>query len=120
MCESPHHSFAGPFFSGGVAASTAWIVCWPLEIAKNQIAANNSGGPTSIHGRLMHIFKNHGLKGFSRGFTKNSKIFLQKRKKLFLGIVPGLLRSLVANGASFAVYSSCQERRKQWQSVDNE
>jgi solute carrier family 25 carnitine/acylcarnitine transporter 20/29 len=68
---------------------------WPFEVLKSQIQGNTPG-PKSIFGRLVYVAQNGGLLG------------------LFRGILPGSLRSLIANGASMVVFSTCQEMRAKY------
>lgn len=68
---------------------------WPFENLKNQVqagAGSDLPAGTSTTERVRHILKNRG------GFLG-----------LYRGVGPGLLRSLMANGASMVVFSKCQE-----------
>jgi solute carrier family 25 carnitine/acylcarnitine transporter 20/29 len=85
----------GPFIKGGICATTAWVLVWPLEVLKNRRQAGTvvlDGGAAEgagTLGRLRALLQAQGFRG------------------LFRGIGPGLTRSLVANGASMIVYSEC-------------
>lgn len=81
----------GPFIKGGVCATLAWWVCWPLETLKSQVQANTLPNATLLQ-RMLAI-RNAGI------------------RSMFRGIVPGSLRSLVANGSSMLVFSLCQDLR---------
>jgi solute carrier family 25 carnitine/acylcarnitine transporter 20/29 len=85
----------GPFFRGGVCATVAWWSVWPFEVAKSQIQAGTSG-PSRILPRLLHIARTQGVAGFSRGF------------------LAGSIRSVLANGASFWAYTTCQRVRRRY------
>lgn len=83
----------GPFFKGGICATLAWWIIWPFESAKSQIQGNTEG-PKSILPRLAWSIRHYGV------------------ASLFRGIIPGSCRSLIANGASMAVFSACQDARE--------
>jgi solute carrier family 25 carnitine/acylcarnitine transporter 20/29 len=85
----------GPFFKGGICATLSWWIIWPFEAVKSQIQGNTQG-PKSILPRLVWCVKNYGV------------------RSLFRGIVPGSCRSLIANGASMAVFSACQDMRERY------
>ena len=89
-----------PLFKGGVCATGAWILCWPFEIAKNQIQAQ-APGPNTLFARLRYMVREEGARAFSRG------------------LAPGVLRSIFANGTSFFVYLSCQRNRDRILNVNN-
>lgn len=80
----------GPFFKGGICATLAWWLIWPFETIKSQIQSTNVG-PKTITKRLFWFVKKYGF--FS----------------LYRGILPGSLRSLIANGSSMAVFTVCQD-----------
>jgi len=84
----------GPFFKGGVCATLSWWIIWPFESVKSQIQGKTEG-PRHILPRIAWCVKNYGI------------------KSLFRGILPGSYRSLIANGASMAVFSACQDLREQ-------
>lgn len=84
----------GPFFKGGICATISWWVIWPFESVKSQIQGNTEG-PKRILPRLVWCIQNYGI------------------RSLFRGILPGSCRSLIANGASMAVFSACQDLREQ-------
>ena len=67
------------FVKGAVAANMAWITAWPLEVRKSQV---QSGA------------------GFSS---------LRSFKNASSGILPGLIRSTLANGSSMVVYTYVKE-----------
>lgn len=85
----------GPFFKGGICATFAWWIIWPFESVKSQIQGNTEG-PRNILPRMAWCIKNYGV------------------RSLFRGILPGSCRSLIANGASMAVFSACQDFRERY------
>ena len=85
----------GGFLKGGVCATLAWAVAWPLEVAKNK----KQGAGAQVTGRstlaiVRQLAASDGLRGLYRGF------------------LPGALRSFVANGAGMAVFQFTQSLRK--------
>ena len=85
----------GGFLKGGVCATLAWAVAWPLEVAKNQLQgaeAQAKGRPTLAI--VRELAASDGLRGLYRGF------------------LPGALRSFVANGAGMAVFQFTQSLRE--------
>ena len=70
-----------PFAKGAICANLAWITCWPIDVIKTQRQSGNyDGGGMSL---LMKNFQNGAM---------------------FRGIVPGLMRSTIANGTSMVIY----------------
>jgi solute carrier family 25 carnitine/acylcarnitine transporter 20/29 len=84
----------GPFFKGGICATLAWWVIWPFETLKNQVQVAQAK-EMSVWQR-MKLLKQAGL------------------KTMFRGIVPGSVRSIVANGASMLVFTTCQDLRDKY------
>ena len=83
----------GGFLKGGVCATLAWAVAWPLEIAKN-LKQGADGSRLSTLAIVRQLAASDGLRGLYRGF------------------LPGALRSFVANGAGMAVFQFTQSLRK--------
>jgi solute carrier family 25 carnitine/acylcarnitine transporter 20/29 len=90
----------GPFIKGGVCATIAWWFVWPFEVLKSQIQGNTPG-PKSLWARLVYVARSGGILG------------------LFRGIIPGSLRSLIANGSSMIVFSTCQDMRAKYFEKNN-
>ena len=86
----------GPFFKGGVCATAAWALCFPLESAKSVIQADATGKykqmPFATWKVMKELYTERGI-----------------RKGLYRGFAPGAGRSFVANGISMLVYSSFQD-----------
>ena len=76
---------------GGICATLAWWVVWPFEALKSQIQATDSKNITLK--QRWAAMRAAGMSG------------------IFRGIVPGSVRSLVANGASMLVFTTCQDMR---------
>lgn len=86
----------GGFLKGGVCATTAWAIAWPLEVVKSRVQSAPGSGIKTSSGTLASlscIVRDSGVKGLYRGF------------------LPGALRSFVANGAGMAVYQFTQSLR---------
>ena len=84
----------GGFLKGGVCATLAWAVAWPIEIAKNQKQGAEAQKGRSTLAIVRQLAASDGLRGLYRGF------------------LPGALRSFVANGAGMAVFQFTQSLRK--------
>lgn len=74
-----------PFAKGSICANMAWLSCWPFDVVKTQ---RQSGNFASNIGAIELLKEN------------------MKQGKLFRGLVPGLVRSSIANGSSMVVYES--------------
>ena len=83
----------GGFLKGGVCATLAWAVAWPIEVAKN-LKQGADGSRLSTLAIVRQLAASDGLRGLYRGF------------------LPGALRSFVANGAGMAVFQFTQSLRK--------
>jgi len=87
----------GPFFKGGICATTAWIFAFPFETIKSVIQSDTTGKYKNMPGATWHVMKQiYREKGLSRG--------------LYRGFGPGGSRSFVANGTSMTVYAWFQDR----------
>ena len=76
-----------PFAKGAICANTAWLTCWPMDVVKTQRQSGNYEKNVST------------IRLLTDNFTSG---------RLFRGLVPGLLRSTVANGSSMVVYETVQ------------
>ena len=91
-----HHpaAFAAPvvgsFLKGGVCATATWALAWPLEVVKSQVQSGLHPGGGGAGARLRAIVRERGAVGLLRGAG------------------PGLLRSLVGNGAALTAYDVCK------------
>lgn len=86
----------GPFWTGAICSNLAWLTIWPLDVVKSQIQSG--------HERYRD-------KTYRYLFVENIRSGL-----LFRGIMPGLLRSFIANGCSMVVYNKVLELIKQYKS----
>ncbi|XP_023218089.1 mitochondrial ornithine transporter 1-like isoform X2 [Centruroides sculpturatus] len=82
----------GPFLVCGIAATMAWWTVWPLEYVKSQVQGNYGKDQSSIKRLRGIIFEKKGI------FA------------LYRGILPGSLRSFIANGMSMIVMSFAQRK----------
>jgi len=77
----------GPFLEGGVCASLAWMTIWPLDVVKSQMQSGN--------------YKGQGIGSLLKGIIRDGL--------LFRGLLPGLLRSTIANGAGMVMYRKTEQ-----------
>lgn len=82
----------GPFLVSGVAATVGWWVVWPLENMKSQIQGN--------YGKDMPLLVRMKLAYADRGGMRG----------LYRGILPGSIRSFLANGCAMIVMSHAQRK----------
>lgn len=87
----------GPFLTGGVAATFAWWVVWPLEHMKSKVQGGYGDRNLSVFQRMKLVIK--GESGFFG---------------LYRGILPGSIRSFIANGCSFLVMTLIQRKATEW------
>jgi len=73
----------GPFWTGAVCANLAWLTIWPLDVAKSQMQSGNYRG-ASLPALLVASARS-GM--------------------LFRGLLPGLVRSTVANGTAMVAFA---------------
>lgn len=79
----------GPFVTGGVASTSAWLIIWPLEVIKSQVQGHY-GPEVSIVNRMKTVVKERGFFG------------------LYRGLAPGIIRSFIANGSSMIIMHGAQ------------
>jgi len=84
----------GGFLKGGVCATVAWGVAWPIEVAKSKVQSSGGSSGRSTVSIIADIARSEGARGLYRGF------------------LPGAMRSFVANGAGMAVYQFTQSISK--------
>jgi hypothetical protein len=65
----------------------AWLTIWPLDVAKSQLQSGNYQGKSYAY-LLWDVFRTG---------------------KVLQGIVPGLVRSSIANGCSMVVYKKVED-----------
>ena len=85
----------GPFFKGGVCATTAWIFAFPFETAKSKIQSDTTGKYKTMRNATWNVMRGIYVKKGIRG--------------LYRGFGPGAGRSFVANGTSMVVYAWFQD-----------
>lgn len=76
-----------PFTKGATCANLAWLTVWPADVIKTQRQSGNYDTTKTIFQLLRE--------NYSSG-------------RLFRGVVPGLIRSTIANGSSMVVYEYVQ------------
>jgi solute carrier family 25 carnitine/acylcarnitine transporter 20/29 len=73
----------GPFWTGAICANLAWLTIWPLDVVKSQMQSGNyKGVPFTT---LLATIARNGT--------------------LFRGLLPGLVRSTVANGCAMVAFA---------------
>eukprot|EP00980_Cylindrotheca_fusiformis_P005743 scaffold1194_cov127-Cylindrotheca_fusiformis.AAC.20 len=70
-----------PFAKGAICANLAWLTIWPMDVLKTQRQSGN------FEGSSFKLLKTNLQSG-----------------RLFRGVLPGLVRSTIANGSSMVVY----------------
>ena len=76
-----------PFMTGAVCSNLAWMTIWPLDVAKTQLQSGKYKDQS-----LFVLVKDIFTKGY-----------------IFRGLVPGLLRSTIANGCSMVAYKRVED-----------
>ena len=71
-----------PFALGSICANMAWLTIWPMDVVKSQIQSGNNEGKS-----MMTLLRE-----------------VVKSGAMFRGLVPGIMRSTVANGLAMVVY----------------
>lgn len=74
-----------PFAKGAICSNFAWLSCWPFDVVKTQRQSGNFNPNISA----IQLLKENAKQG-----------------KLMRGLVPGLIRSSIANGSSMVVYET--------------
>jgi solute carrier family 25 carnitine/acylcarnitine transporter 20/29 len=77
----------GAFLTGAICSNLAWLTIWPIDVAKSQIQSGNYKGKS--FGYLIADAYRTGL--------------------IFRGLIPGLMRSTVANGCSMVAYKETEK-----------
>lgn len=78
-----------PFWAGAINSSLAWLTIWPLDVVKSRMQSGLYPNKSFLH-VFGDIVKNH-------------------PNQLLSGVVPGLLRSSVANGTSMIIYKKVEK-----------
>lgn len=76
-----------PFAKGAICANLAWLTVWPADVVKTQ---RQSGNYDNNKSTLTLLQEN------------------MRTGRLFRGVLPGLVRSTIANGSSMVVYEWVQ------------
>ncbi len=71
-----------PFALGTICANMAWLTIWPMDVVKSQIQSGNSEGKS-----MMTLLRE-----------------VIKSGTMFRGLLPGIMRSTIANGLAMVVY----------------
>lgn len=96
MPEFVNTPLIGPFFKGGVCATTAWVFAFPFESAKSVIQSDTTGKYSKMRNSTWKVLKElYQERGIVRG--------------LYRGFLPGASRSFFANGTSMIVYAWFQD-----------
>jgi len=85
-----------PFFAGALCANLSWAAVWPIDVVKSQIQSGKFEG-----------------RSFFSLFVMN----LKSPSALYRGILPGLMRSTIANGCSMVVYTKILQYLKEERSL---
>jgi len=78
-----------PLLTGSICSTMAWTLVWPFDVIKSQV--QGSTGKESFFEKFLVHYKNHGIKGFFRGYG------------------PGATRSLIANGLSMVAFAKTKD-----------
>ena len=85
-----------PFWTGAICSNLAWLTIWPIDVVKSQIQSGRAEYRNKSALSLLYNNINSGI--------------------LFRGILPGLLRSFIANGCSMVIYNKVLEIMKTYKS----
>lgn len=77
-----------PFFTGAICSSLGWLTVWPLDVVKSRIQSGLYPGKSFLY-ILGDISRNN-------------------PRQMLSGIVPGLMRSSIANGCSMFIYKKIE------------
>eukprot|EP00605_Chrysophyceae_sp_TOSAG23-4_P001402 GSChrysophyteH1.ASY1.ANO1.1524.1 assembled CDS len=88
-----------PFFEGAICANLAWFTIWPMDVVKTMVQSGNYAG-RSLPSLLAETVRT---------------------RALFKGLLPGLVRSTIANGTAMSIYSrilrEIKEKRRLEESI---
>ena len=71
-----------PFAKGSICANLAWLTVWPADVIKTQQQSGRYASKTTFQLLQENL----------------------RTGRLFRGLIPGLVRSTIANGSSMVVY----------------
>lgn len=80
-----------PFLTGAICSNLAWLTIWPLDVVKTQMQSGK------FEGRNFGAILSH----------------VMKERLFFKGLLPGLMRSTIANGLSMIVYKKVEALLKE-------
>ena len=86
----------GPFWTGAICSNLAWLTVWPMDVAKSQLQSGKYDGKS--FGHLISDAARSGL--------------------MFRGLLPGLIRSTIANGCSMVAYKETEKFMKTLHRLD--
>lgn len=95
MNETQDHLF--PFAKGAICANMAWLTCWPLDVVKTMRQSGNYSREMSAWSLLKDNYR---------------------AGRLLRGLVPGLVRSSIANGSSMVAYEFVHSTLTEWAGVE--
>jgi solute carrier family 25 carnitine/acylcarnitine transporter 20/29 len=72
-----------PFAKGAICANLAWLTVWPADVVKTQ----RQSGIYCADASALSLLRSNMASG-----------------RMFRGVVPGLVRSTIANGTSMVMY----------------
>lgn len=94
ILTTPDGTGLTPFAKGAICANFAWLTVWPADVVKTQRQSGNYDSNVSSRKLLMDNVRSG---------------------RMFRGVVPGLVRSSIANGSSMVVYEWVHTAlTKQW------
>eukprot|EP00457_Paulinella_chromatophora_P013613 gb/GEZN01013938.1/.p1 GENE.gb/GEZN01013938.1/~~gb/GEZN01013938.1/.p1 ORF type:complete len:271 (-),score=21.66 gb/GEZN01013938.1/:91-903(-) len=77
----------GAFWTGAICANLAWLTIWPLDVVKSQLQSGKYG--------------DKGMFGLLRDVIRT--------RSMFKGLVPGLVRSTLANGCAMVALKETEK-----------
>ena len=88
---SPNINNLYPFFTGAICSNFAWLTIWPLDVIKSMKQSGKYSNNNNNKNSNLNLLSD-----------------LIKSGSLYRGLLPGLLRSTIANGCSMVVYKKVE------------